>query len=274
MALHQHRGAVRRRPHLRRARAGRPLGRDDRADPGRRCCRSSRSASSSATCSRSTRSGPALGGGVALFALPRRHVVPAHRRQRAAEDRRVHPVLLDQPGRAGSASGRAAWPAKGWLVIAVWTVVAAFARRPGLPARHPARLTAAWLRPNEPSRRRGRTSAGVRPARRSAARPGVQRAGRGPASACAYVFPGALAGLPRPDGQRRAQALARRRRGRRLRSSSARSSSCYLVALPAAWTDNRRRSWMLYVDRAGCCSRPSCPSPTRTPPCSASTSRC
>jgi len=70
-------------------------------------------------------------------------------------------------------------------------------------------------------------------------RPGPQRAGF-----LRYVFPRAVADLSRPDRIGGEQALARRGPAAGYAIIGA-FVVCYLVALPAAWTDNRRRSWAL-----------------------------
>ena len=65
-----------------------------------------------------------MGGGTSLFALPRRHVVPAADHGVLHVARRVLPSYwLAQAGQVGVGAQRS-WAAKGWLVIAAWTVVA------------------------------------------------------------------------------------------------------------------------------------------------------
>ena len=70
----------------------------------------------------------------------RRHVVPLHQRQHAAEDRRVRPVLLDRPGGPGRRRGQRL-AGEGLAGDRVLDRGDGGHRRPGLPTRHQARLT-------------------------------------------------------------------------------------------------------------------------------------
>ncbi len=106
----------------------------DRADPVRRARRSS------SGISRTPDSiGPIMGGSTALLALLGGTWFPITGgvMQRIAE--LLPSYWLVQASHV--ALGGAGWSTKGWIVIAVWTVVADRARTPLLPARHQARLS-------------------------------------------------------------------------------------------------------------------------------------
>ena len=69
--------------------------------------------------------GPAMGGATALFGVPRRHVVSRSEQGSPARYRAAAAVLLARPGEPRRARRAARWPAKGWIVVAVWGVAAA-----------------------------------------------------------------------------------------------------------------------------------------------------
>ncbi len=124
----------------RRAPLGRPLDLDDRADARRadpvRGARDPRRAPADARHDR-----PRHGWEHGALRVPRRRLVPDRPPRRALPDRAAPAVATGSCRRATSPSAARAWPTEGWLVIAGWAVVAAAARRLGLPPRHPARLT-------------------------------------------------------------------------------------------------------------------------------------
>ena len=248
-----------------------PVGRlagDDGPDPDRPRCRSSRSASCSATCCTVDSMGPALGGGVVAVRPPRRH--PGSRSPAAAFCSRSASCMpsywLVQAGTVGV--GGATLAAKGWLVIAAWTVAMVACRRLGLPARHQTRLTEPiGYRHGDASRG---TSAGVRAATldvgcaADCGRGGWRR----------YVFPGLWLIYLGQTGQRR------------------RTSTRTAPAAVAGYADRRRVRGLSTCSRcraagpdtgagSGRCTSPACAltaaecsSPTRTPSSSASTSPC
>ena len=86
--------------------------------------------------------GPAMGGGVVAVRLPRRHVVPDHRRAAASRSscQLLPSYWLVQAGHVGL-GGDNPWTMKAWIVIAVWAAAMTGVRRVGVPARHPAGLT-------------------------------------------------------------------------------------------------------------------------------------